>query len=259
VVAHRGFSAVAPENTLAAIAQAIEAGADGCEFDVYPCRDGTVVLMHDKTVDRTTNGRGKVTELTLAELRQLDAGRWKADNYAEERIPTLPEALQRLKGSGCQAVVEIKAKGVSGPVVDAIRAADMLGHATVIAFSQDVVAEVRKLAPELPCGWLCSPEPADSPGQQAAWLAGQAAECGTKLLNLDYRALSPELLAQLRRRGFTVWTWTANDPAVIRALAAWGVVSITTDDPATARTALTESRPSRWFPDRSVAVPAKSQ
>ncbi len=118
VVAHRGFSAVAPENTLAAITQAIAAGADGCEFDAYRCQDGAVVLMHDATVDRTTSGQGKVTELTLAELKRLDAGQWKAPEYAGQKVPTLEEALQQLKDSGCQAVIEIKMEGISQQVVE---------------------------------------------------------------------------------------------------------------------------------------------
>ena len=129
-------------------------------------------------------------------------------------------------------------EGISQQVIDAVRAAGMLDQATVIAFSKQVVHDVRRLAPELPCAWLCSPEPADSPAQQAAWLAAQAAECGTKLLDLDYRALSPQLLEELRRRGLTVWAWTVNDPPVIKALAAWGVVSITTDNPDRARAAI---------------------
>jgi glycerophosphoryl diester phosphodiesterase len=238
VVAHRGFSAVAPENTLASIARAIEAGADGCEFDVYRCKDGAVILMHDAAVDRTTNGRGKIADLTLAELKQLDAGRWKAPTYAGERVPTLEEALQRLTGSGCQAVIEIKMEGISQQVVDAIRAAKMLDQATVIAFSKEVVREVRRIAPELRCAWLCSPKPAASAAQQAAWIAAQAAECGTNLVDLNYGALSPQLIEELRRRGLTVWAWTANDPPVIQALAAWGVVSITTDHPDRARAVL---------------------
>ena len=86
VVAHRGFSVVAPENTLASIRKAIEAGATGCEFDVYAAKDGPVVLMHDATVDRTTDGIGKVTEMTVDELARLDAGSWKDRSYAGEPV-----------------------------------------------------------------------------------------------------------------------------------------------------------------------------
>jgi glycerophosphoryl diester phosphodiesterase len=238
VVGHRGFSAVAPENTLAAIGRAIEAGADGCEFDVYRCRDGAVVLMHDATVDRTTSGQGKIADLTLAELKRLDAGQWKAPEYAGQTVPTLEEALQRLKNSGCQPVIEIKMEGIAEQVVAAVRAAGMLDQSAVIAFSKDVVRDVRRLAPELRCGWLCSRQPAGSPAEQAAWFAEQAGECGTNLVDLNYEMLSPQLLEELRRRGLTVWAWTVNDAPIIIMLAAWGVESITTDHPDRARAVL---------------------
>ncbi len=113
VVAHRGFSAVTPENTLVAIRKAGEAGSSGCEFDVYVARDGPVVLMHNAAVDRTTNGNDKVTELTVAELRRLDAGSWKDRRYTREPVRTLEGELRVLKGSGCKAVIEIKMGGIS--------------------------------------------------------------------------------------------------------------------------------------------------
>lgn len=245
VVAHRGFSAVAPENTLAAIDRAIAAGADGSEFDVYRCRDGALVLMHDATVDRTTSGQGKIVDLTLAELKRLDAGKWKAPEYAGQTVPTLEEALQRLKDSGCQPVIEIKMEGIAQQVVDAVRAAGMVNQSSVIAFSKEVVQEVRRLAPELRCGWLCSRQPPGSVGEQAAWFAEQARQCGTNLVDLHYEMLSPQLVEELRRRGLTVWAWTVNDSPVIQTLAAWGVESITTDHPDRARAVLARKQRSR--------------
>jgi len=136
-------------------------------------------------------------------------------------------------------------EGISQQVVDAVRAAGMLDQATVIAFSKEVVREVGRLAPELRCAWLCSPKPAGSVDQQATWLAAEAADCGTNLVDLNYGGLSPQLLDELRRRGLTVWAWTVNDPPVIRALAAWGVASITTDYPDRARAVLPRKRGGR--------------
>ena len=231
VVAHRGFSAVAPENTLVAIRQAIEAGASGCEFDVYAAKDGPVVLMHDATVDRTTNGSGKTTELTVAELRRLDAGSWKDRRYAGEPVPTLEEALKALKGSGCQAVIEIKMEGISKRVVETVRAAGMLDQTTVIAFSATVVKEVRALEPRLPCAWLSSEKLKGSPMQRADWIASRAKQCNTNMVDLNYTMLSAELLAELKKRGLIVWTWTVNDPVIMDGLMRWGIHSITTDRP----------------------------
>ena len=95
-IAHRGFSAAAPENTSVAVRKGMAVGADGCEFDVRLSRDGVVVLMHDATVDRTTDGTGRVAELTLADLRRLDAGSWKDAEFRGERVPTLGEALSMM-------------------------------------------------------------------------------------------------------------------------------------------------------------------
>ncbi|MBN2022132.1 MAG: hypothetical protein JW809_05010 [Pirellulales bacterium] len=231
VVAHRGFSAVAPENTLVAIDRAVRAGATGSEFDVYACKDGPIVLMHDATVDRTTNGRGRVTELTLAELRRLDAGSWLAAEYAGEKVPTLDEALARLKGTGCIAVVEIKMEGISRPVIEAIEAAKMRDESAVIAFSANVVREVRALRPELPCAWLCHKDLTGTPAQRADALARELRDCGTDLIDVHFSMLSEEIIAELHDRGIRVWTWTVDDPAVMEALMRWGVDSITTNRP----------------------------
>lgn len=231
IVGHRGFSHVAPENTLAAIDLAIDAKADGSEFDVYRCRGGTIVVMHDRTVDRTTNGHGRVTELTLEAIKKLDAGSWKDPKYAGEPVPTLDEALARLKTSSCMAVVEIKMEGISKAVVQAIRKAGMLDQAAVIAFSKNVVSEVRALEPRLPCAWLCSKRLEGTAAEQAAWIAAQAADCKTTMVDLNFQMLSSDVIEELHRRNITVWTWTVDDPAVMAALSRWGVDSITTNRP----------------------------
>ncbi|APZ94761.1 glycerophosphodiester phosphodiesterase family protein [Fuerstiella marisgermanici] len=231
VVAHRGFSAIAPENTLAAIRAAIKAGATGCEFDVYACADGTIVLMHDKTVERTTNSTGQVTDLMLQQLRKLDAGSWKDPKYAGEPVPTLTEALKLLKGTGCQPVIEIKMEGIAKQVVSDVRALEMVDQVAIIAFSADVVREVRELEPRIVCAWLSSKELSGSVTEQADWLQKQARACHAKLLDLRFTMLSPELVTELKKRGLGVWTWTVNESAVMQALQQWGVDSITTDRP----------------------------
>lgn len=231
VVAHRGFSSRAPENTLSAIREAIAAGSDGCEFDIYGCRDGQVVLMHDKTVNRTTNGVGDVTKFSLKQLQQLDAGSWKHPRYAGESVPTLLEALKLLKGTGCQPVIEIKMEGISKQVVNDIRKLNMVDEVAVIAFSETVVREIREFGPEIKCAWLCSKQLPGDPASQADWLAEQARKCNAQILDLNYNMLTPDLVAELKHRGLGVWTWTVNEPAVMHALQQWGVDSITTDRP----------------------------
>jgi len=231
IVAHRGFSSIAPENALVAIKAAIEAGATGCEFDVYACASGEIVLMHDKTLKRTTNGTGSVTALTLQELQKLDAGSWKGKRYAGEPVPTLTAALKLLKSSGCQPVIEIKMEGIAKQVIQDVRKLDMVDQVAVIAFSQNVVREIRKLEPTMQCAWLCSKTPAGSSLEKAQWLQQQARKCDAKLLDLNYKMLTADLITELQRQKLGVWTWTVNDQATMEKLNKWGVNSITTDRP----------------------------
>ncbi len=230
-VAHRGFSDRYPENTLVAIRAAIDAGADGCEFDVYSCQDNTVVLMHDKTVERTTNGKGKVTQLNLAALQSLDAGSWKDAKFAGEKVPTLKEALGVLRDSGCQGVIEIKMEGISQQVIDDVRKMKMVDQVAVIAFSQDVVREIRSLEPSLTCAWLSGEKLKGTTQENADWIEQHAKQCDAKIVDLSYKMLSEELVRELKRRGLAVWTWTVDDPAMMKKLQAWGVDSITTNRP----------------------------
>jgi len=230
-VAHRGFSARAPENTLASVKAGMQAGADGCEFDVYTSRDGVAVLMHDATVNRTTNGKGKVTDLTAAQLAKLDAGSWKGKAFAGEPVPTLVGVLRAMKGSDCTAVIEVKGKGIAGPVVHAVRDAGMVESSVVISFQEEAVADVRALEPRLTGALVVGGKAKGTEAQWAAQLAERAGKCSAAILDLHYGMLSPSLIAELHRRGFKVWCWTVNDPVIMNALARWGVDGITTDRP----------------------------
>ena len=108
VLAHRGYSAKAPENTMAAFELALAVGADGIELDVHMTRDGEIVVIHDDTLDRTTNGKGPVSDQTMAELRELDAGSWFSPEFAGERIPTLKLVLELIKDKDVLLNIEIK-------------------------------------------------------------------------------------------------------------------------------------------------------
>jgi glycerophosphoryl diester phosphodiesterase len=207
----------------------VQAGADGTEFDVQATRDGAVVLLHDKTLDRTTNGTGELATKTLAELRSLDAGSWKDPQFAGEPVPTLEQQLRALKGTGCMPVIEIKMTGISDKVIQTVRDLDMVDQVAVIAFSGEVVREIRSLEPRIPCAWLCSERLAGTPAERADWIAAQAKLHDTDMVDLNYNMLSRELIAELKTRGLKVWCWTVNDPPIMEALMRWGVQSITTD------------------------------
>jgi len=230
-IAHRGFSTFYPENTLLAVTKGIEAGADGVEFDVYNSSDRVPVLLHDKTVDRTTDGKGEVAKLTLAQLETLDAGAWKDKKFAGEPVPTLADVLGKMKATTAKAMIEIKPDGIAREVVAAVRAADMLGQSVAISFSDRACADVHALEPGLPVALVVGGKPKGTMAQQADSLCGRARTCGAAILDLNFQMLSPEFVAELRRRGFRVWCWTVNEPAVMDALARWGVEAITTDRP----------------------------
>lgn len=153
VIAHRGASGYAPENTRAAFERAIAMGAVAIETDVRLTADGHLVLMHDATVTRTTDGRGPVADYTLAELRSLDAGGWFDPEFAGERVPTLAELIEEIVPR-IPVVVEVKDQAATGPTIEAIRVAGIEAQVEVTSFLWPAVAEAKRLAPELVVGFL---------------------------------------------------------------------------------------------------------
>ncbi len=232
VVAHRGSSFAAPENTLASAKLSIAMNADGSECDVYQIADGTLVLLHDANLKRTTGLDKKVVECDYDTVSKLDAGSWKDPKYAGEKIPTLPEYLSLFKGANTRPVIEIKMEGIELPVVQAIQQADLTARVVVIAFSENVVKKVREIEPRISVAWLYGKkEEGWTVEQTADFLTEKAEYCNTRILDLNHELLSPELLKILRNRGFFVWAWTVDDPARMETLLRWGIDSITTNKP----------------------------
>lgn len=145
VVAHRGALQYAPENTLAAFRKAIELGADLIEFDVRETKDGHLVVMHDDTVDRTTDGQGRVSQLTLAEIRRLDAGSWFGPQFKGERVPTLDEALETIK-SGALPDIDFKA-GTPEKLVAAVARHGLLGKVTLYCGDWNLLRRTLEVSP----------------------------------------------------------------------------------------------------------------
>lgn len=237
LTAHRGYSAIAPENTLAAFEAAVEAGADAVELDVRTSADGVPVVLHDATLGRTTNGGGPVRKKTLAELRTLDAGSWFAPRFAGETIPTLDEALRLLRGRVTRLYVEIKehasAAGL-GRILELIRSHGLEERCVAISFDWAVLARVRGLSSRLALGYLVKRK---ARFREAVRLA---AADGRAQVGCDYRILrrNPSLIAAAREEGVEVAAFTVNDPAVAERLVALGVTRITTDAPGEMRRAL---------------------
>ncbi len=221
LVAHRGYSAVAPENTLASLRAALEAGVPVCEVDVRATSDGEIVLMHDETVDRTTDGSGRVGELSLRQLRALDAGSWKGEAFRGERVPTLSEALDAMREG--HLVIEVKEEGIEEHVARVVRDAGARDRATVISFSLEVCRRMRALLPEVGVLWLL--------GRKREGAIVRALEAGVQGLDVHHEAITPEFAEAVLRRGLSLWAWTVEEPEEARRLRDLGVSAITSNDP----------------------------
>ncbi len=226
VIAHRGYAAVAPENTLPALASAVLAGADWIEFDVRTTADGVPVVIHDRTVDRTTGGTGSVWDLTVDEIDGLDAGSWFSPAFAGLRVPHLDEVLDLLSAPGPQLLVEIKPPAspeqVKAIVAQLVERA--LPDRTVVqSFDPGILHLVAEAAPELRRGLLRKGLDADP--------VATALSVGAVLYNPSVADVlgDPEVVPRLADVGVEVMPWTANDPDAWPALSALGLAGIITD------------------------------
>ncbi|PYT36972.1 MAG: glycerophosphoryl diester phosphodiesterase [Acidobacteria bacterium] len=242
-VAHRGASARAPENTLAAFREAIRLGADAIELDVQLSADGVPMVIHDDTVDRTTNGHGKVSAIASRDLRRLDAGAWFSSRFRGERIPTLEEALEGARGrSGLN--IEIKEPPASGrrsagaarrpagrgpdaiarAVAQAVARTGFRDLLLVSSFSGEALLHARAAMPAVHLGFLASHS-----------LRGvRAVHKRVRLFALHphVRLATPRRVRLARRLGLAVVFWTVNDVRLMRRLVALGGDGLMTDDPA---------------------------
>lgn len=243
-VAHRGYSAVAPENTLPALAAAVLAGATIIEFDVRTTADGVPVVIHDRTVDRTTDGTGPVAELTLEEIRGLDAGAWFSPAYAGNRVPLLEEVIDLLRPHAVLApearsagvstaaaprvelLLEIKrpatleeVKVILGQVTDA----GLLGHTVVQSFDPEVVRLAGEVAPDVRLALLRHAFDDDQ--------VGVAEDMGLVYVNPDLRTVlaDPDTVAALAGAGVGVMPWTPNDVTLWPGLVDAGVAGLICD------------------------------
>ncbi|MEU5216968.1 glycerophosphodiester phosphodiesterase family protein [Streptomyces sp. NPDC020807] len=228
VIAHRGASSAAPENTLAADEVARRGGATWIENDVQPSADGVPYVLHDATVDRTTDGSGQVRSLTAARLDALDAGSWFAPAYAGARIPTLAAQLADLRARGGNLLLEIKGRHSREEVariVREVREQSMTDRVFVQSFDVRSLAYVRELAPELPVGLLRASLDADP--------VAVAEELDLSAYNVSDTALAarPRVVDELHAAGVAVNVWTVDKPERWKALDSLGVDGIITNRP----------------------------
>ncbi len=220
---------------MAGIRAALALAVDGIEFDVRCSADGVPVLIHDETLDRTTDGSGRVSDLAYAQLRALDAGDRYAGAFAGERIPSLREAIDLAAGR-CLLVIEIKQRGIAGPVVNELRRADALASAMVWSFDAETAAVVRRLEPRLPAALLALPPAGDAAALLEAALTRHLAGVSLRCDGVD-----AALVRAARLRGLCVYAWTANDAQEQRRLTTCGVDAIVSDVPALLRQTLQQA------------------
>lgn len=227
ILGHRGASHAAPENTLAAFREAARMGADGIELDVHLSADGVPVVMHNAQVDATTDGTGLISAMSLAQIKELDAGSHFDARFAGERVPTLEEVFAEV-GQQLLINIELKAQpthvqGVERAVVDLINRMGMASRVWFSSFKPYMLSQARQYAPQIPCGLLYDP-----------------ASVGVFLLApfTPYEAIHPHFsmatAARVRRaqqRKLRVMAWTVDSVAVANLLAASGVDGLITNEP----------------------------
>ncbi len=221
IVAHRGGGALAPENTLGAIRLGASMGFKGVEFDVMLAGDGTPVLIHDETVERTTNGRGEVPKMTYAELSKLKIEK-------DERIPTFEQAGQLCRELGVWANVEIKpAKGherATGLAVARLARELWRGAAlppVLSSFSIEALEAARDAAPDLPRGYLLSKVPEN-------WRDSMQ-RLGCVAVHCNWKEVDRRIIAEIHEAGYAVLLWTVNEPDAARRMRSWGADCLVTD------------------------------
>lgn len=230
-IAHRGASAYAPENTLAALRKAIARDADLVEFDVRRSKDGALVLLHDHTLDRTTDVRSvfpgrapwRVSDFTYEELMSLDAGSWKSADYAAERIPTLSEALQVLGLSGSGALVELKTPRLfAGMVAEvAVVVLEVPTRLSVQSFDHAAMRELKQIAPCVSVGVLGTP-PRSSLTELGEW-ADQ--------VNPHHRRADKAYVDEVHAAGMDCFVWTVDRASAMRRAVRLGVDGVITNRP----------------------------
>ena len=230
VIGHRGAAAHAPENTLAGIRKAAALGVRMIEFDAKLTADGVPILMHDDRLDRTTDAKGPVREMTLACVRTLDAGAWFGPAFRGEPVPTLAEALDLCLSLGLSVNLEIKP--CPGRAVETAKVALAVAHDTwpadrppplVSSFERASLETALRVAPDWPRGFLFDRLPKD-------WMDHVAA-LRPATLNTSHRRLTAALAKQLKATGLPLLAYTVNDPKRARTLFGWGVDAVFSDTP----------------------------
>lgn len=223
IVGHRGAAGLAPENTLAAFQVARELRIDGVEIDLQRSRDGTVVVFHDSDIGRTTGGHGNIWDLSLDEIKALDAGSYMGEQFQGERVPTFEETLDFLRQTDLLIIVEMKEPwrfpGIEEPVVELIHRYDVVEQLSIRSFYHDSLHTIHRLAPEIALSEL--------------WLdrLPRNEDVIYKGVNANHNLYTRKNIERLHQRGIQVTAWTVDDLDEARRLIDAGIDGLTTNYP----------------------------
>lgn len=229
LVAHRGYSAVYPENTLLAFEKAVENGANCFELDVQRTKDGKLVCLHDVTVDRTTNGTGNIKNLTWDHVKTLDAGSWKNSQFAGEKIPSLDEVFERFKNENVFILIEMKNDnnyvGIEKQIADLIKKYMIEEQVLYFSFDWESVNKIKQYYPLITTGLLASGTSLLDDALSAALLNKHS------FISWDYYTLlnNPDYITLWRKNDLSVNTWTVNNINTLQTLHDEGINMLTSD------------------------------
>lgn len=235
IVGHRGASHDAPENTLPSVRLGFEQGADAVEVDVFATADGRIVVIHDPDTKRVAGVKLQVAKSTLAQLRELDVGSWKGEQWAGTVIPTLEEVLAVVP-EGRRLLIEVKCEKSALPHLEqAIEASGKRENVALISFSLPLITQAKRMMRDVPVYWIYG----FSLQERARWgnptmhgLIRKAEKAGLDGLDLDGDGpITQAFVEKLRAKGMDLYVWTVNDPKRARELLGMGVMGITTDRP----------------------------
>jgi glycerophosphoryl diester phosphodiesterase len=227
-IGHRGASGITPENTKLSFLKALDLGADAIELDVQLTRDDKCIVFHDETLDRTTNGTGLVSETDFSVISKLDAGSWFSASFKRLEVPTLEEILKTIGG---RTLINIELKPdktrlerLVKHAVTAVARFDLFDAVVFSSFQMEAIELVRKLVPRAKIGVLCMPH-------KLAQAVAVGVRIGAENIHPHVSMVDHALIEDAHRRGWRVWTWTANEPGEIELLTAMGVDGIVTNYP----------------------------
>ncbi len=236
VIAHRGASGYAPENTIAAFKKAVEMGFNLIENDVRRTKDGVIVVSHDGSLDRCTDGSGQIADLTLDEVKAASAGAKFGPEYKGEKIPTLEEALNAVPAN-VGYCIELKVPGLAEDVVRIVEKAGHVGRTVIFAFDGSNGPIVKAANPLLSFLYLVG-GPAEDKVARAPKIIDDAMMYHADIVGIAHDLLSPDLVDAAKRRGLSVWVWTVDDFERARECVLGGVDGIISNKPDVARQAV---------------------